>query len=236
MFGLLAINLSAATGKEAPPALLKQIAAMLSSYHRDVTEMTLNVKSTVTFLNSSDKVIKTRRSSHIFELTASRRNGDHQKATASMKDVDRGTMTQLAQTDMFAIAAGLISPGKAPLEQMEYVDSGPDVIVLRSVSNNDNCRAFEARGKQWQLHEWCGRWEIEVDGSSMHPLRLSFQAGGLPVVARKKRALYRYQVEQQFHILALPGDKRTFLLPKKITAVYHTDKGSTIVESEYTPE
>ena len=103
-----------------------------------------------------------------------------------------------------------------------------------SVSAPADCTEFEMEKGKFRLKRWCGSSQVVFDREPLVPRLATCTAAGLPLVGPKD-TLRAYRAELGFQLIALPGDSRPLLLPQRIVATYESDRGRTVVQSDYTP-
>lgn len=217
-----------------PEDVLEGIATSAKSYLRDTTEVPLKVATTTEEYDSGGKLRKTRHDSHSFTIVQAR--PDEYKARSS---VGAGTlvfhhrsMIEQIDADITAMAAGmLLRPGTR--ESFDYKVSPPQespLFRLRYKSNRP-C-SFQINGRHLKLDNWCGSGEYTAEPGTYALQHFTFEAAGTPVLEGK--TLKSYRVEETFQTVSMPGAAKAFVIPKTITVTYESDKGKTVLTSDFT--
>ncbi|MBZ5630291.1 MAG: hypothetical protein LAO06_15635 [Acidobacteriia bacterium] len=220
-----------------PSDVLTRLDSVMRSYLRDTAEIPLNVKSTVTFLSSNGKSTRRKEEVYTFEASGAATDSDgivHEKVT--LKGVRTHMMAEQLDTNHTAVMSALAVESGARQSAFAFTYSrSPDAdTITLSYWPATTCQAFVVAHGKWRLQEWCGTGEIVFAADSFTPLRSKFRAQGLPISAGKE-VLRSYSVEQSYQTVTTASGTKPFLLPKKITAVYETNRGTTTIENEFEP-
>lgn len=218
-----------------PEDVVNGAAAAAKSYLRDTTELPLRVATTTQEYDAAGKLRKTRRDTHRFSIVQAR--PDEYKARTNVGAgtlvFHHGSMMDQVYTDMVAVVAGMLlradirhrldlevsRPGEHP-EFLVYFHSAP------------TCAAFEMKDRHVDLSRWCGSGEYAIDPAGYFLRHFTFEAVGSPVIDGKTFRAYR--VEETFQSVTAPGVAKPFIVPKTITATYETEKGKTVLTSDFT--
>ena len=218
----------------APDPGLESAAGAMRRLLRDSTEIPLQVRSTVEFYDASGRLRKSKRTEHLFQITAIKHSDQGVTYNFVLNKVNKAVFADLVDTDS-ALFANLLLFSFPTADEHFDVSSEPTSTTLTvSVSAPADCTEFEVEKGKFRLKRWCGSSQVVFDREPLVPRHATCTAAGLPL-AGPKDTLRAYRAELGFQLITLPGDSRPLLLPQRIVATYESDRGRTVVRSDYTP-
>ncbi|MFB3815749.1 MAG: hypothetical protein ACE14L_16725 [Terriglobales bacterium] len=223
-------------GQELSETIPQRLRLSLKEHMRDLAETPLDVQTTITYLDGPGRIRKVKRNKHRFEVTRVRW-GDDPAFAFSARRLHRGT----AGEQMFADYGVFYPPFFLGAADDQYVfptisESG-DTSVVGYRSKDLSCRAFEPLRNpvfKFKLTVWCGEGKFTLATPGLLLTGSEFRAWDLPV-ANGERELRGYSMQAELQQLELPGTNRPLVLPRKVIAILETERGRTVVESEYVP-
>ncbi len=222
--------LAAASSGPKEENTIERVSSIMRQYELDVTELPLDVTSTIQKFDLQGKLVSTKKSTHRFEVTESR-TGDNSKRTATLGKVERRSLGELGLADMTALMASFFfQPQLASSLRFHVEQSEQDALV--SFRTNGACESFELSKKGFKLLHWCGEGKVRVDTTAQLPLEYSFESGGLPLTLGKKE-LRSCRATETFQTVQVEAGRRPFMLPKTVIVTIETEKRKTVITSHY---
>jgi len=221
---------AAKSGDATAAKTLDRVTDIMRQYDQDITELPLDVTTTIQKFDLQDRIVSTKRNTHRFEVTESR-SGSNTRGTAVLREVQRGSMGEHELADLTPMMVGLLFRRGVVSATKFEVTSNEHVVVV-SHHTAGTCHSFDVDEHGFKLTSWCGKERLTVDAATWTPLEYSFEAGGLPLTI-DKRELRSYRVKQTFQTVRIETGKRPFLLPKTVVATIETHKGKTVITSSY---
>ncbi len=205
----------------------------MRNYVTDITELRLNVRSTITTFDRSGKIVRIKHTTHRFEVDTTRHHNGSLEMHFTMKKVNRGARWMLLWTDTALLPAGSAFVGSASRNLFHVVDASDATTTVDGAMSAD-ASTFEVGPDGFRLAGWRGKERWVFDSRTFAPQQYKFEAQGLPLTDGKK-TLRSFTVDLQFQTVLLPDQKRPFILPKKAVADFSINDNRTVVESVYTP-
>jgi hypothetical protein len=213
---------------------LESAASAMHRLLRDSTEIPLLVRSTVEFYDASGRLRKSKRTEHRFQITAIKHSDQGVTYNFVLKKVDKAVFADLVDTDSALFANLLLFSFPTSDEHFDVSSEPTSTTLTVSVSAPADCTEFEVEKGKFRLKRWCGSSQVVFDREPLVPRHATCTAAGLPL-AGPKDTLRAYRAELDLQLITLPGDSRPLLLPQRIVATYESDRGRTVVQSDYTP-
>jgi hypothetical protein len=236
VFGIVLVATLACPAQELKPEdVVEGAAASAKSYLRDTTELPLSVATTIQEFDAAGKLRRTRHDAHRFSIVQAR--PDEYKARTNVGAgtfvFHHGSMMDQVYTDMVAVVAGMLLRADIR-EHLDFRISRPGAHPEFRVGFHSPaaCTDFVMKDRHVVLANWCGSGEYAVDPAGYALQHFSFEAAGSPMIDGKK--LRGYRVEETFQSVTAPGVAKPFIVPKTITATYETEKGKTVLTSDFT--
>jgi len=205
----------------------------MRQYVTDITELRLDVRSTITSFDRSGKVVRIKHTTHKCEVDATRQHGNTVDMHFIAKKVNRGASWMLMCADMTLIQAGSSFVAPASRDFFHVVGTSDATTTVDGAPSAD-ASTFEVGPDGFRLAGWRGKEQWVFDSHTFAPQQYKFEAQGFPLTDGKK-TLRSFTVDLQFQTVLLPDQKRPFILPKKAVATFSINDNRTVVESEYTP-
>jgi hypothetical protein len=216
----------------APGSTLESAASAMHRLLRDSTEIPFQVRSTVEFYEPSGRLRDSRRSEHHFQIVAIKHSDQGVTYRFVLKKLSKHISDELANTDATVIMT-VVAFSSAAAGGLYQLSTAPSRLTV-TYNATSNCASFALHKGKFRLNEWCGSGEASFDPEPLVPRHVNFAAAGLPL-AGPKDSLRAYRAELDFQLVSVPGDARPLLLPQRIVATYESDRGRTVVQSDYTP-
>ena len=216
--------------------VLKRVAESMGRYARDISEIPLNVESTVSKFDRSGNQKRRQSSSHTMEFVKrSYGQGEvRRRLRESKPGLRRVSKDELNGDLAIAVLALAFDDGSvSPAYRYELIFHTVSELLEVKVTDNRRCEGFDPNAADER--RWCGEARLMIDAATLDPVSASFEAGGYPRTFGKVRYL-SFRFVQEFQKVANEGSSEPFLLPKKVSVTYESDEQRTIIESKYSAE
>lgn len=218
----------------APGSALESAASAMHRLLRDSTEIPLQVRSTVEFYDASGRLKKSKRTEHRFQITAIKRSDQGVTYNFVLKKINKAVFAELVDTDSVLFTNVLLFSFPTSDEHFDVSSEPTSTTLTVSFTAPTDCTEFEVEKGEFRLKRWCGSSQVVFDREPIVPRHATCTAAGLPL-AGPKDTLRAYRAELDFQLVSVPGDSQPLLLPGRIVATYESDRGRTVVQSDYTP-
>lgn len=226
---------------------LSDLATAAQHYFRDTAELPMLQTTTFSVTDSSGRTSKPKKLTTTYLFHGYSHGRQTAKATVrgelSPWAVFRGAKMMKISANS---AAWLILPGWRLYSQTgDYAfeaseNSKGDGLIRAKLTPVKPCSSPFTITNEWYFPDHtCGGTEFELD-NDLSFRRFAWEAPGLPAAVKLdplgQCTLRRYHAEVEFQSVTIQGDKEPFLVPRQVTAIIETDKGTIVIASAYEPK
>jgi hypothetical protein len=213
--------------------LLEQVAHSMGRYARDLSELPLNVVSTISRFDSNGTEKHQHSSSHSMQFVK-RSYADGKvirRLEAHKRGLHRVSSDEVNGDSATGLLALLFDNGKISgayrYDLIEHLKSNRLEVKIADVGP---CQGFDPTVVRER--QWCGVMDLLLDGTTLEPIRASFKAAGFPKIFNGIRYL-SFDFVEEFQTIPMKGNSAPFLLPLKTVVHYDTERERTTVESTF---